>query len=162
LEPDRRCFAFFHPMLPDEPLIFVEVALLDAMPQAIAPLLDRKSEPETREDRFKVAAFYSISNCQPGLRGVNLGDFLIKRVAERLQLEFPRLKSFCTLSPVPGFAAWFSALEEIDTTRVKPSVQRELTAALQALRERHGRDPTSLVQARDIHRDAVAHAEVES
>ena len=145
LEPDRRCFAFFHPMLPDEPLIFVEVALLDAMPAAIAPLLDRRSVPETREDRFKVAVFYSISNCQPGLRGVNLGNFLIKRVAERLQQSLPKLKTFCTLSPIPSFASWYARVEHIESPRLKPAVQRELNAGLQRLRERHGRDLSPLV-----------------
>lgn len=150
LAPDRRCFAFFHPTLPGEPLIFVEVALLETMPDSIAPLLDRRAPPATRDDRFKVAAFYSISNCQPGLRGVSLGDFLIKRVAERLQAELPRLKSFCTLSPIPGFAAWLAKVDSVDafaSPRVKPSVQRELDAALRALRSRYGADLVSLVQA---------------
>jgi len=105
LQPDRRCFAFFHPQLPHEPLIFVEVALLPEMPAAIAPLIDKASEPMPT-DRFKVAAFYSISNCQPGLKGVSLGNFLIKRVADELKRELPRLKTFCTLSPIPGFARW--------------------------------------------------------
>jgi malonyl-CoA decarboxylase len=108
LQPDRRCFAFFHPQLPDEPLIFVEVALLPEMPAAIAPLID-KSEPAQPPRTFKVAAFYSISNCQPGLRGVSLGNFLIKRVAGELQRELPQLKTFCTLSPVPGLARWLQA-----------------------------------------------------
>jgi len=103
LQPDRRCFAFFHPQLPHEPLIFVEVALLPEMPAAIAPLIDKASEPMPA-DRFKVAAFYSISNCQPGLKGVSLGNYLIKRVADELKNELPRLKTFCTLSPIPGFA----------------------------------------------------------
>ena len=105
LQPDRRCFAFFHPQLPSEPLIFVEVALLPEMPGAIAPLIDKASTPLAPK-QFKVAAFYSISNCQPGLRGVSLGDFLIKRVAEALKRELPQLKTFCTLSPIPGFAGW--------------------------------------------------------
>ena len=108
LQPDRRCFAFFHPQLPHEPLIFVEVALLPEMPAAIAPLIDKASKPMT-PDRFKVAAFYSISNCQPGLKGVSLGNFLIKRVAEELKRELPQLKTFCTLSPIPGFARWLHA-----------------------------------------------------
>ena len=85
LQPDRRCFAFFHPQLPDEPLIFVEVALLPEMPSAIAPLIDKTARRRCRPSSFKVAAFYSISNCQPGLRGVSLGNFLIKRVADELQ-----------------------------------------------------------------------------
>jgi malonyl-CoA decarboxylase len=109
LEADRRCFAFFHPALPEEPLIFVEVALMDRMADAVLPLLDAQS---TSNDSSKAttAVFYSISNCQPGLRGVPLGNFLIKNVVDVLSREFPRLKVFCTLSPVPGFAAWLAAL----------------------------------------------------
>ena len=108
LQPDRRCFAFFHPQLPQEPLIFVEVALLPEMPAHIAPLIDKTSAP-LAANKFKVAAFYSISNCQPGLRGVSLGNFLIKRVAEELRRELPQLRTFCTLSPMPGFATWLRA-----------------------------------------------------
>ena len=108
LQPDRRCFAFFHPQLPHEPLIFVEVALLPQMPERIAPLIDKKSPPLSA-NQFKVAAFYSISNCQPGLKGVSLGNFLIKRVAEELKREVPQLRTFCTLSPMPGFARWLRA-----------------------------------------------------
>jgi malonyl-CoA decarboxylase len=108
LQPDRRCFAFFHPQLPQEPLIFVEVALLPQMPGAIAPLINKADKP-LLPSQFKVAAFYSISNCQPGLRGVSLGNFLIKRVAEALKRELPQLKTFCTLSPIPGFARWVRA-----------------------------------------------------
>lgn len=104
LEPDRRLYAYFHPTLPNEPLIFVEVALLNDMPSAVAPLLDRSKPPEVETKRYKVAAFYSISNCQPGLKGIHLGNFLIKRVAEDLKLEFPGLKTFCTLSPIPSLA----------------------------------------------------------
>jgi malonyl-CoA decarboxylase len=112
LQPDRRCFAFFHPQLPQEPLIFVEVALLPEMPAAIAPLIDKRSTP-LLPDRFRVAAFYSISNCEPGLRGVSLGNFLIKTVATQLQRELPRLRTFCTLSPIPGLAAWLLAEPEL-------------------------------------------------
>lgn len=108
LQPDRRCFAFFHPQLPAEPLIFVEVALLHEMPGAIAPLIDKAEKP-LPPSTYKVAAFYSISNCQPGLKGVSLGNFLIKRVAEELKRELPQLKTFCTLSPIPGFARWVRA-----------------------------------------------------
>ncbi len=109
LQPDRRCFAFFHPQLPDEPLIFVEVALLPEMPATIAPLIDKHAQPTLTPSQYKLAAFYSISNCQPGLRGVSLGNFLIKRVAEQLKRELPQLKRFCTLSPIPGFAKWLQA-----------------------------------------------------
>jgi malonyl-CoA decarboxylase len=122
LQPDRRCFAFFHPQLPDEPLIFVEVALLPAMPDAIAPLID-KASPPLLPSQFKVAAFYSISNCQPGLKGVSLGNFLIKRVAEELQRELPQLRAFCTLSPIPGFARWVRAGAACDGL-TKPRAQR--------------------------------------
>jgi malonyl-CoA decarboxylase len=107
LQPDRRCFAFFHPQLPAEPLIFVEVALVPEMAGAIAPLIDKRAAPLAAE-QFKVAVFYSISNCQPGLRGVSLGNFLIKRVAEQLKQELPQLKTFCTLSPIPGFMGWLT------------------------------------------------------
>jgi len=108
LQPDRRCFAFFHPQLPDEPLIFVEVALLPEIPVAIMPLVDKKSTPVEQTNQFKVAAFYSISNCESGLRGVSMGNFLIKRVAEQLHAEFPGLKTFVTLSPIPGLMEWIT------------------------------------------------------
>lgn len=111
LAPDRRCFAFFHPQLPEEPLIFVEIALVPEMPGAIAPLIDKKSAPLT-QDQFKVATFYSISNCQPGLRGVSMGNFLIKRVAQQLHRELPQIKTFVTLSPIPGFAAWLQSTKD--------------------------------------------------
>lgn len=104
LEPDRRLFAYFHPALAGEPLIFVEVALVPEMPDAVGPLLDRSKEPNLNKKDYKVAAFYSISNCQPGLKGIHLGNFLIKRVAEDLKKEFPSLKTFCTLSPIPSLA----------------------------------------------------------
>ena len=131
LQPDRRCFAFFHPQLPNEPLIFVEVALLPEMPAAIAPLIDKASAPLLPK-QFKVAAFYSISNCQPGLKGVSLGNFLIKRVAEELKRELPQLRTFCTLSPIPGFAAWVRAGAPCEGL-TKPRAER-LAQTLAALR----------------------------
>jgi malonyl-CoA decarboxylase len=131
LQPDRRCFAFFHPQLPNEPLIFVEVALLPAMPDAIAPLIDKKAVAPAEAGKFRVAAFYSISNCQPGLRGVSLGNFLIKRVAEELQREFPQLRTFCTLSPIPGFAQWLARTEDAS------AVDGLARAAAQRVRESH-------------------------
>ncbi len=130
LQPDRRCFAFFHPQLADEPLIFVEVALLPEMPDAIAPLIDKASTP-LLPDRFRVAAFYSISNCEPGLRGVSLGNFLIKTVAQQLQRELPRLKTFCTLSPIPGFASWL--LSEPDWAAL-PQLRKAAAAELETAR----------------------------
>ncbi len=140
LQPDRRCFAFFHPQLPDEPLIFVEVALLPEMPAAIAPLIDKASTP-LAPDRFRVAAFYSISNCEPGLRGVSLGNFLIKTVAEQLQRELPRLRTFCTLSPIPGFAAWLLAEPDFASLPgLKKGGVAELEAARALLRKLCGGD----------------------
>ena len=109
LEADGRCYAFFHPALPDEPLIFVEVALMNRMADTVAPLLDAQSASND-PGRATTAVFYSISNCQPGLRGVSLGNFLIKNVVDVLSREFPRLKMFCTLSPIPGFVAWLEPL----------------------------------------------------
>ena len=148
LQPDRRCFAFMHPALPGEPLIFVEVALLPEMPGAIAPLLDRSTVEAPVSDRFKVAAFYSISNCQPGLRGINLGNFLIKRVAETLKAEVPTLKTFCTLSPVLGFASWLAKSRDHAPESLSADKRKRVLAALASLRERHGDDLARLAAAR--------------
>jgi malonyl-CoA decarboxylase len=108
LEADRRCFAFFHPRMPDEPLIFVEVALVAGIAGNIHALLD-ESAPIGNPHAANAAIFYSISNCQKGLVGISFGDFLIKRVVDALASELPRLKSFATLSPLPGFRAWLAA-----------------------------------------------------
>jgi malonyl-CoA decarboxylase len=105
LEADRRCFAFFHPRMPDEPLIFVEVALVAGMTGDVHALLD-EAAPIDDPHSADTAIFYSISNCQRGLAGISFGDFLIKRVADALATELPRLRVFATLSPVPGFRAW--------------------------------------------------------
>lgn len=106
IEPvDRRCYAFFHPALVDEPLIFVEVALTNEAPGAIAPILESERQPIAQADA-STAAFYSISNCQVGLRGISFGNFLIKQVAEDLKRDLPGLESFVTLSPVPVFRQW--------------------------------------------------------
>src|SRR3954454_17444006 len=105
---DRRCYAFFHPAMPDAPLIFVEVALTETIPSAIAPLLavDRQPVPT---DRARTAVFYSISNTQRGLGGISFGNFLIKQVVEELRRELPKLDTFVTLSPVPGFMTWLKS-----------------------------------------------------
>ena len=103
--PDRRCYAFFHPALVDEPLIFVEVALTRGIPAAIEPILSAKRE-RIEPERATTAVFYSISNCQRGLAGVSFGNFLIKQVVEEFSREIPRLSTFVTLSPAPNFAAW--------------------------------------------------------
>jgi malonyl-CoA decarboxylase len=111
LAPDRRCFAFFHPALPGEPLIFVEVALVEGLATAVAPLLSQDVEEDRAEAQAAAAdtaIFYSISNCQDGLRGISFGNFLIKQVVEELQAELPQLKRFSTLSPVPGFRRWLT------------------------------------------------------
>jgi len=102
---DRRCYAFFHPALVDEPLIFVEVALTREIPSAIAPILAVKREPVDPQ-RATTAAFYSITNCQRGLAGVTFGHFLIKQVVEEVSRERSRVATFVTLSPAPNFAAW--------------------------------------------------------
>jgi malonyl-CoA decarboxylase len=107
LAPDRRCFAFFHPALPEEPLIFVEVALCQGLASKIAPLLSATA-PVDDPAQADAAIFYSISNCQPGLRGISFGNFLIKQVVEELRAELPGLKRFATLSPVPGFKRWLT------------------------------------------------------
>jgi malonyl-CoA decarboxylase len=111
LEADRRCFAFFHPRMPDEPLIFVEVALVDGIAGDIHALLD-EAAPIGDPQAADTAIFYSISNCQKGLVGISFGDFLIKRVVDALALELPRLKNFATLSPLPGFRSWLKAEAE--------------------------------------------------
>lgn len=108
--PDRRCYAFFHPALVDEPLIFVEVALTEHTPAAIAPLL-ADQRPAFSPERARVATFYSISNCQAGLAGVSFGNFLIKQVVEELRRESPKLETFVTLSPAPGLRAWLESDE---------------------------------------------------
>jgi malonyl-CoA decarboxylase len=107
LEADRRCYAFFHPALPDEPLIFIEVALARGMQAKVQPLLDPDA-PVMDPAKAECAVFYSITNCQDGLRGVSFGSSLIKQVAEELGREFPRLKTFATLSPVPSFGEWLA------------------------------------------------------
>jgi len=112
---DRRCYAFFHPALVDEPLIFVEVALTEAIPNAIAPLLAEDRLP-VAVDRARTAVFYSISNTQRGLGGISFGSFLIKQVVEELRRELPKLDNFVTLSPVPGFVPWLKQASDVPVT----------------------------------------------
>jgi malonyl-CoA decarboxylase len=109
---DRRCYAFFHPALVDEPLIFVEVALTESIPAAIAPLLAEDRQPVPIE-RARTAVFYSISNTQRGLGGISFGNFLIKQVVEELRRELPKLENFVTLSPVPGFMQWLKQAGDV-------------------------------------------------
>lgn len=126
LREDRRCFAFFHPALAHDPLVFVEVALTDHIPDAIGPLIlqDRETLPAEEAD---TVVFYSISNCHPGLAGVSFGNFLIKNVVQELTKEMPWLKTFVTLSPVPGFRKW---LQHADLSELIPD--QELAAKTRA------------------------------
>ena len=109
---DRRCYAFFHPALVDEPLIFVEVALTESIPVAIAPLL-AEDRPLVPIESARTAVFYSISNTQRGLGGISFGSFLIKQVVEELRRELPKLENFVTLSPVPGFMQWLKQASDV-------------------------------------------------
>ncbi|MFY9315849.1 MAG: malonyl-CoA decarboxylase [Burkholderiales bacterium] len=133
LAADRRCFAFFHPQLRDEPLIFIEVALTRGMSDKVQPLLDVAS-PVADPAAADCAIFYSITNCQEGLRGTSFGSLLIKQVAEDLKREFPHLNTFATLSPIPGFRRWLAQTE----TRVQLSMHEggEQRLALLAVLER--------------------------
>ena len=127
--PDRRCYAFFHPALVDDPLIFVEVALTRDIPGAIAPILATEREVNDGE-RKRTAVFYSISNCQRGLTGVSFGNFLIKQVVEEISREMPRLSTFVTLSPVAGFAAWLKREREFETSVVLSAEDKTVLTAL--------------------------------
>src|SRR4051794_24034662 len=109
--PDRRCYAFFPPALVDEPLIFVEVALTREIPGSIQDVLAEEREVLPL-DQATTAVFYSISNCQPGLRGVSFGNFLIKQVVEDVSRDLPSLKTFVTLSPAPGFSSWLKRVAD--------------------------------------------------
>ncbi|WP_323010705.1 malonyl-CoA decarboxylase [Paracoccus sp. (in: a-proteobacteria)] len=130
LQPtDRRCYGFFHPQLVDEPLIFVEVALTKSIPDAVGELLDLKRQP-IEADEATTAVFYSISNTQRGLAGVSFGNFLIKQVVEELKAELPNIRTFVTLSPVPGFAAWLAAQRKDEGSDMIDADQRIAFALL--------------------------------
>jgi len=130
LAADRRCFGFFHPALPDEPLIFVEVAFTDELPSAVAPILSLDSAiADPRKARS--AVFYSITNCQEGLRGISFGNFLIKQVAEDLHAELPNLRIFATLSPVPGFVRWLNKRVADRSAWTDESARLEVEGAIQ-------------------------------
>ncbi len=127
--PDRRCYAFFHPALVDDPLIFVEVALERDIPGAIDPILARTRDI-IEPDKSRTAVFYSISNCQRGLAGVSFGNFLIKQVVEEISREMPRLSTFVTLSPVTNFAAWLDRERKSESSMALTEVDK---VALEAL-----------------------------
>jgi malonyl-CoA decarboxylase len=161
LEADRRCFAFFHPQLPDEPIIFIEVALTRNMSAHIQPLLDIHSPVSSAN--CDCAMFYSITNCQEGLRGISFGNLLIKQVAEELKREFPHLRRFATLSPLSGFRRWLeqkrverpaelAALSKLDQPdwhlgEVSDSLQRMLMrlCAFYLLNAKQGTEPLDAV-----------------
>ena len=127
--PDRRCYAFFHPALVDEPLIFVEVALTREIPGAIAPILsDRRDIADPQ--RATTATFYSITNCQRGLTGVSFGHFLIKQVVEEVSRELPRVSTFVTLSPAPNFATWLKRERAIEASSALDDDDRATLVAL--------------------------------
>jgi malonyl-CoA decarboxylase len=139
--PDRRCYAFFHPALNEDPLIFVEVALTREIPGTIDAILSEERD-ELDPERATTAVFYSISNCQRGLAGVSFGNFLIKQVVEDICREMPRLSTFVTLSPAPNFAAWLKRERAAEGSR---SLNEEDRAALAALDQPDWwRDPASL------------------
>lgn len=127
LDSDRRCYAFFHPAMPDEPLVFVEIALTVGLATELPPLLDTRA-PEVDLERVDTAVFYSISNCQPGLAGVNLGTALIKQVVEALRLDLPQLRRFVTLSPIPGLRSWIENELDNDGKSLRPG-ERDLLPA---------------------------------
>ncbi|WP_416137960.1 malonyl-CoA decarboxylase [Halomonas sp. HK25] len=126
---DRRCFAFFHPAIGDEPLIFVEVALCKGLPNRIQPILAGEESGVEEPEEADSAAFFGISNCQTGLRGISFGNFLIKQVVQELKQELPQLRYFVTLSPVPGFAQW---LEECRSDESLPGELRKTLGELDA------------------------------
>ncbi len=127
--PDRRCYAFFHPAMVDEPLIFVEVAFAREIPEAIAPILAAEREP-LDGGKATTAAFYSISNCQRGLAGVSFGHFLIKQVVQEISRENPKLQTFVTLSPVPDFRRWLDRERRNDDSTLLTEEDRAALAGL--------------------------------
>jgi malonyl-CoA decarboxylase len=168
LDADRRCYGFFHPALPNQPLIFIEIALVHGLPAKVQPLIDPNApvlDPATAD----CAAFYSITNCHDGLRGVSFGNMLIKQVVEELRRDFPKLKTFATVSPVSGFADWLTktspsltiderrptllrkvldkfrgAADQADEPALAPGIERELTrlcASYLMHAKRHGKLP---------------------
>src|SRR5688572_4810881 len=150
LDSDRRCYAFFHPRMPREPLIFVEVALSRGLAPSIQSLLD-ENQPAADLRKADTAIFYSISSTQPGLRGISFGNFLIKRVVDELKRDFPALRNFATLSPVPGFARWLQSA---------PAAEVMLPASVQSKLKRAGMEPatarelSSAVDRRGWNRDS--------
>ncbi|MDO9414321.1 MAG: malonyl-CoA decarboxylase [Pseudolabrys sp.] len=153
--PDRRCFAFFHPALVDEPLIFVEVALEREIPGAIAPVLASGRLEHVPLEKARVAVFYSISNCQRGLAGVSFGNFLIKQVVEELSRELPKLTTFVTLSPVPNFARWLESELKAEKSAIINDTDRGLLSLME--RPHWWTDPEIFTKLEDPLRRAAAY-----
>lgn len=158
LQPaDRRCFAFFHPAMPDEPLIFVEVALTQSLPSSVAAVLSDNREAIDSETA-DTAVFYSISNCQKGLAGVSFGNFLIKQVVTELRARFPALTTFRTLSPIPGFMSWVDQVPvTIEHTSDEPEDELDAFAIAQARRLAAGEITQLDGDARNAVERLVAH-----
>lgn len=150
LDSDRRCFAFFHPNMPNEPLIFVEVALVKGLSGNVQALLDENA-PLMDIDEADTAIFYSISNAQTGLAGISFGNFLIKRVVKELQHEFPHLTQFSTLSPIPGFIRWLKqqdqeSLQTLSGAKALSALPNLLDTPLQADALKHAQTQTILTR----------------
>ena len=157
VEPtDRRCFAFFHPAMPDEPVIFVEVALTRGIPGSVQGLLAEGRE-EGEAALADTAVFYSISNCQEGLAGISFGNSLIKQVVADLSAELPGLKTFVTLSPIPGLRRWMDA-EKIDPTRLDDEALRKTAATYLLTAKRDGGMPLDPVARFHLGNGAQLHA----
>jgi malonyl-CoA decarboxylase len=129
LDSDRRCFAFFHPRMPNEPLIFVEVALVNGIADNVGDLLDESAPVVDPERNANTAIFYSISNAQQGLAGISFGGFLIKRVVDVLARELPGLRAFSTLSPIPGFRRWLDGQLDAGGSILLPAEAKKLQEA---------------------------------
>ena len=145
LQPDdRRCFAFFHPAMPDEPLIFVQVALTQGTPSSVQNILSQNRETL---DALKAdtATFYSISNCQAGLAGVSFGNSLIKTVVQNLIRDLPQIKNFVTLSPIPGLVTWLNESEQLETTNDSRILLSKTAQYLLEVKHQNGqpRDPVA-------------------
>ncbi|MEL6800557.1 MAG: malonyl-CoA decarboxylase family protein [Pseudomonadota bacterium] len=165
---DRRCFAYFHPTMPDEPLIFVEIALTMKVPASIQHLLADNRETRNAQET-KVAVFYSISNCQRGLKGISFGNLLIKQVVDELSQELPGIDTFVTLSPIPGLNAWLGeqldnpeAVAVLSGTAPKDAFRRVVSEYLLNAKDSRDqpRDPVARfhlgngAQIYDVHADA--------
>ena len=134
LRGNRMCFAFFHPAMPDDPLVFVEVALTEGVPDAIGPLIDKSKESDVGNTPDTVV-FYSISNCHPGLAGVSFGNFLIKQVVEEVGKRYSNMKRYVTLSPIPGFCRWLAVQElGIDLDEMRSMARTDTAKTVDARR----------------------------